>query len=139
MKDQLYSYILMGGIALVCNWVIYSLCSLFLPMELSNMLSFGITLVFAYITNKIWVFHSMDFSLGTLLKEGTSFFTARSLTGVLEIVMQPQFYALGITGSLFGVRGLQAKIIVCLLLSVLNYLCTKLLVFRSAVTKNVNA
>lgn len=130
MKNQLYSYIFMGVIALICNWLLYSFCIVVMPMELANMLSFGITLVFAYLTNKVWVFHSMDFSVRTLLKEGTSFFTARSLTGILEVIMQPQFYALGVTGSFLGVRGLQAKIIVCLILSVLNYFCTKLWVFR---------
>lgn len=130
MKNQLYSYIFMGVLALVFNWMLYSVCIMIMPMEFANLCSFGLTLVVAYLTNKVWVFHSMDFSVRTLLKEGASFFTARSLTGILEIVMQPQFYAIGITGSLFGVKGLQAKIIVCLILSVLNYLCTKLWVFR---------
>ena len=128
---EIFSYILAGVAALLFNWMMYSVFVLFLPMALANFFSWSITMAFAFFTNKVYVFCSRDFSRRRVLKEAVCFLTARSVTGVLEIVMQPQLYALGMTKALLGVEGLQAKVTTCLILSVVNYFCTKLWVFRT--------
>ena len=124
-------YLLVGNSAILWNWVCYSMMIQCFPMVVANTLSWGITTLFAFLVNKIFVFDSRDFCKTTLIKEFISFFTTRGLTGFLEIVMQPQLYELGLKQAWFGIEGLQAKVIVCLLLSIVNYISTKCFVFRA--------
>lgn len=124
-------YLFVGNSAILWNWVCYSILIQCLPMVIANTLSWGITTLFAFLVNKIFVFGSRDFRKSTLIKEFISFVTTRGLTGFMEIVMQPQLFEFGLNQAWFGVEGLQAKIIVCLLLSIVNYISTKCFVFRT--------
>ncbi len=101
-------YVVMGVSATVFNWGIYSLLVTFLPMELANAGSFAMTLIFAYVTNKIYVFESRSWGMRRVLREFCAFATAR------------------------GVKGLQAKVVVCLTLSIVNYFSTKLIFLKSS-------
>lgn len=132
-------YVVLGVSAVGLNWLLYSMLIVFMPMILANSLSWAITVVFAFITNKIYVFHSMCFERSVLRKEAITFLTSRGLTGFLEVVAQPQLYAWGMDRPLFGVDGLEAKITVCVILSIVNYLSTKLLVFREPHTKQMES
>lgn len=123
-------YTAAGVSAVVVNWMLYALFVEFTSVALANALSWGITLAFAFITNKLYVFQSHCFTPEVLKKEIITFFTSRGVTGVLEVVLQPQLYALGMNRPLFGVEGLEAKVTVCVILSVINYLSTKLIVFK---------
>lgn len=125
-------YVVMGVSATVFNWGIYSLLVTFLPMELANAGSFAMTLIFAYVTNKIYVFESRSWGMRRVLREFCAFATARGVTGLLEIFLQPQLYQMGIDGALLGVKGLQAKVVVCLTLSIVNYFSTKLIFLKSS-------
>ena len=58
---------------------------------------------------------------------------------MLEVVAQPQLYAMGMDQPLFGVEGLEAKKTVCVILSIINYLSTKLFVFRENDTKTMES
>ena len=58
---------------------------------------------------------------------------------MLEVVAQPQLYAMGMDQPLFGVEGLEAKITVCVILSIINYISTKLFVFRENDTKTMES
>ena len=87
-------YVVMGVSATVFNWGIYSLLVTFLPMELANAGSFAMTLIFAYVTNKIYVFESRSWGMRRVLREFCAFATARGVTGLLEIFLQPQLYLL---------------------------------------------
>ena len=60
-------YVVMGVSATVFNWGIYSLLVTFLPMELANAGSFAMTLIFAYVTNKIYVFESRSWGMLSLI------------------------------------------------------------------------
>ena len=70
-------YVVMGVSATVFNWGIYSLLVTFLPMELANAGSFAMTLIFAYVTNKIYVFESRSWGMRRVLREFCAFATAR--------------------------------------------------------------
>lgn len=128
-------YTAAGIFAVVVNWMLYAFFVTFTSVVAANALSWGLTLAFAFVTNKIYVFQSRSFALAVLKKEMITFFTSRGITGVLEVVLQPQLYALGMNRPLFGVEGMEAKVTVCVVLSVVNYLSTKLIVFRTATHK----
>lgn len=130
-KKELVMYTVMGVSATIVNWCVYSILVPYTNIAFANALSWLITLVFAFVTNKIYVFDSRSWDKHIVIKEMISFTTARGITGFLEVFLQPQLYAMGLNQSLFGVDGLVAKITVCLSLVIVNYFSTKLIVFRS--------
>ena len=129
-KKELVMYTVMGVSATIVNWCVYSILVPYTNIAFANALSWLITLVFAFVTNKIYVFDSRSWDRHIVIKEMISFTTARGITGFLEVFLQPQLYAMGLNQSLFGVDGLVAKITVCLSLVIVNYFSTKLIVFR---------
>ncbi len=136
---EFFLYALLGITAMLFNWMTYSVLIPVLPMVAANLLSWSVTMIFTFLTNKVYVFGSRDFRKGTLVKEGMSFLTSRGVTGVLEVVLQPQLYEMGFREAFFGVEGMQAKMIVCVALSVVNYVVTKLWVFRGSRTGGVKS
>ena len=129
-KKELVMYTVMGVSATIVNWCVYSILVPYTNIAFANAVSWLITLVFAFVTNKIYVFDSRSWEKHIVIKEMISFTTARGITGFLEVFLQPQLYAMGLNQSLFGVDGLVAKITVCLSLVIVNYFSTKLIVFR---------
>ncbi len=131
-KKELFMYTVMGVSATIVNWCTYSVLVQHTEIAVANAMSWLITLVFAFVTNKIYVFDSRSWEKNVVIKEMISFTTARGVTGFLEVFLQPQLYAMGLNQSLFGVDGLVAKITVCLSLVIVNYFSTKLIVFRAS-------
>ncbi len=130
---ELLLYIVVGVSMTFFNWIAYSDLIEIMPMFFANALSWGLTTFVTFLMNKLFVFESKSFERAIVAKEFISFVTARGVTGMLEIVMQPQLYALGMNGTLFGVDGLEAKVTVCVALSIVNYVSTKRWVFRTRV------
>ena len=127
---EIILYIVTGVSAVAVNWIDYALFIPFMPMVYANALSWALTQVFCFLVNKIYVFGSRCFRWDVIRHEAAAFFATRGITGYLEIVAQPQLYAMGMDRPVFGVDGMEAKITVCIILSVVNYLSTKLFVFR---------
>ena len=130
---ELVLYTVVGVAMTVFNWLAYSDMVEVMPMFFANTFSWGLTTVVTFLLNKLFVFNSRSFERNLVIKEFISFVTARGVTGILEIFMQPQLFAMGLDHPLFGVEGLEAKITVCVLLSIVKYISTKMLVFRTGV------
>lgn len=99
-------------------------------MTLSNAIAWIIAVLFAFVTNKIFVFESKDKSLATILKEGVSFIGSRAATGALEILLPTLLFKFGLNQSFLGIDGFWAKAFVSVLVIILNYVFSKLIVFR---------
>ena len=67
-----------------------------------------------------------------MLREAVLFVGARILTGIFEIVSVPLLVSLGLNATLLGVKGMWAKILVSAVVMVLNYVFSKLIVFRNS-------
>lgn len=132
---ELILYIMVGVSMTFFNWIAYSDMVEVMPMFFANTFSWGLTTVVTFLMNKIFVFESRSFEKRIMAKEFISFVTARGVTGMLEIVMQPQLFAMGMDHPLFGVEGLEAKITVCVVLSIVNYVSTKRWVFKARVKR----
>lgn len=130
---ELILYIAVGVSMTFFNWIAYSDLVEVMPMFFANAFSWGLTTLVTFLMNKLFVFESRSFEKTVVVKELISFVTARGVTGMLEIVMQPQLYALGMDGTLLGVEGLEAKVTVCVILSIVNYVSIKRWVFRTKV------
>ena len=129
---EIITYIFWGVAATGVNWLCYSMFVgvLHLDINVGNILSWLITIIFAFITNKQWVFCSKSWDIKTVLKEGGMFFSSRIVTGVIEIGLLPVLVSMGLNQSLFGIEAAVAKAVVSVIVIVLNYIFSKLLIFR---------
>ena len=128
---EIINYLLFGGMTTVVSWGTYSLFVKAIGMSVSvgNVLSWICAVLFAFVTNKRFVFESKTWQPATALREFFSFIGARLATGVIEWVGVPFFSTHGLTHPLFGVKGLLAKIVVSIVVIILNYIFSKFLVF----------
>lgn len=122
---EIISYVFFGGLTTVVSWIFYYL-PLFLGVDyrISKVISWIAAVVFAFFVNKHWVFLDKDYSVKALLRQGGEFFASRIVTGVVEF---------GLTVFLVEVVKISDKIVpipVAVITIILNYVLSKLLVFR---------
>ncbi len=129
-------YLVFGVLTTLVNFVVFDLCNRLLGERyvlLSETAAFVISVLFAFFTNKPFVFQSKDWSWQTLKRELPSFFGGRILSFVIEALLVLLARDLLHAGqySLLGINGLTlAKVPISVLVVILNYLFSKLLVFR---------
>ena len=142
---EIISYLFWGVMTTVVSWVTYSLLiSLFgteaeisvfgfsvsLNVALANLLSWICAVLFAFVTNKLFVFRSRSWKSEILWPELWKFISARIVTGVIEIIAVPTLVAIGLDQEIFGIAGSWAKVIVSVAVVILNYVFSKLFVFK---------
>lgn len=127
---EIIVYLFFGVATTGVNWVVYALLVKVLPMTIANTAAWAAAVLFAFVTNKWFVFESRSLEIRALLKEFGMFVSARLLTGVIEIAGLPFLYYLGFQQSLFGVEGFLAKALLSVLVVILNYIFSKILVFK---------
>ena len=125
--DQL-SYLFFGGLTTVFNYLVYWPCYNWLHFSagLSNVIAWGFAVIFAFLTNKPFVFHSHDWSAKTVVPELTKFLATRLGSGVAETMI------IFLTVDMLRWNGNIMKLIVSVLVVVLNYFGSKLLAFRKS-------
>ena len=130
---EVIMYLIFGVATTLVNWIVYSLLmkTSVINMTISNAIAWFAAVVFAYITNKIFVFESKSWNPAEVWKEVVKFFGARIATGVIEIGGLPLLYYIGVKQSIFGVEGFLAKILVSVIVVILNYVFSKIFVFST--------
>ncbi len=120
---QLIIYGIVGGITTVIAIVSYWLVSrlLFIPVVPSSIISWLIAFFFAFWANRKFVFQSHN----PVLPELFEFFMCRISTGVLDIVIMFIF------ADVLGFYDLGVKIVSCAVVIILNYIASKLFIFRN--------
>ncbi len=121
------SYLFFGVLTTVVNYLVYLplLNVVGLPASVCNMLAWVVAVVFAYLTNKPFVFKSHDWSKKTVLPELSKFVSCRVASGVMETVI------LFLSVDLLGWNGNAWKLFTSILVVALNYIFSKLIVFRN--------
>ena len=130
--QELINYLFFGGLTTIVNWGAYSFMVHLagFPITLGNVVAWAVAVIFAFITNKLWVFKSRSWQPLLVLREGGSFLGARIISALVEIGGMPALYYLGLKYPLFGIEGFLAKVIVSVIVIILNYFLSKLFVFR---------
>lgn len=118
-------YLFFGALTTVINLFVYSLCYYLLEISnnLSNITAWLISVLFAYVSNKLFVFSNGYLGLKETLKEVLLFFTSRIATGVIEFVIM--YMAVDI----LGFPAWKIKIISNIIVITVNYLCSKFYIF----------
>lgn len=123
---ELILYGIFGLGATLINIVTFYLFNeiLELNLVLSNVLAWVCAFIFAFITNKLWVFESKDWKSRTAIKEMLEFLFARLITLFLDT------FLMWLLVNVLNWNGLVAKVIVNIIVIILNYIASKLWVFR---------
>ena len=119
-------YLVFGVLTTAVNYIVYLPCYnvLGLSGSASNAIAWVGAVAFAYLTNKPFVFRSHDWSPKTVIPELTKFVGCRVGSGVLETAI------IFLTVDFLGWDGNIMKLLTSVLVVVLNYIGSKLLVFK---------
>ena len=131
---EIIMYLIFGVGTTVVNWGIYTVIVMLgkeVNLTIANIIAWVGAVAFAYITNKLWVFESKSWNPKIVWKELGMFLGARIFSGIFEIGLFPVLVWLGMNQAIFGVEGMLAKVVISVLVIVLNYIFSKLLVFRN--------
>ena len=123
---DMVSYLFFGVLTTAVNYLVYlPLYNLLgISAAVSNMIAWAAAVAFAYVTNKPFVFKSHDWSMKTVLPELGKFVGCRAASGGLETAL------VFLTVDVCGWDGNIWKLIISVVVVILNYVSSKLLVFR---------
>jgi putative flippase GtrA len=119
-------YIVIGGCTTAIDYASFYLMERVLCLDLtfSNIVSTALAILFAYVTNKLYVFQCRTSCLSELAAEFFKFIASRLFTMAVEIAGVQLFAVVLGQNSLLG----KAEAIVIVI--ILNYILSKFLVFR---------
>ena len=118
-------YVVFGVLTTLINLAVFALSSrLSIAWELGNGIAWIVSVLFAFITNKLFVFESKSFRFGIFLRELLSFFAARLFSLAVE------YAGLWLLIDVLGWKEMLAKILMNIVVIILNYLLSKLLIFK---------
>ncbi|MCR5121441.1 MAG: GtrA family protein [Ruminococcus sp.] len=138
---EVLMYLFFGGlttlVSVVTFWLAARSCAglpvktvagveLHLDIIAANVISWVCAVTFAYITNRTWVFEDKAHGGRAVAKECAAFFAGRVFTLVVETLL------LELCVTLFMMNGVLAKILVSIVTVILNYIVSKLFVFKKA-------
>jgi len=118
-------YLFFGGLTTAVNYAVYFICTrLFAQPELAaNAVAWVVAVLFAFVTNRLWVFESKRKG-GAVLRELGAFAAARVLSLLLEMGILFLFV------TVWGMWDLPVKLAANVLVVVLNYFASKWIIFR---------
>lgn len=136
---ELVLYVFFGGLTTLVNFAVFWILNRAAGEEaylVNNAAAWVIAVVFAYITNKLWVFESKKREFGIVVTEIFEFFLARVFslfveeTGLWLLVEKMGFEKFSFTVFRFDFTGkLIAKFVLAVIVVILNYFFSKFIVF----------
>ena len=123
---EMLLYIIFGALTTLVNIVSYYCLTRFLVLDTApaTALAWFLSVVFAYLTNRQWVFRSRAKGILPVMSEVFSFFAARIATGLLDMGV------MALCVDVLHMPDMPVKIASNIVVIVLNYILSKLLVFR---------
>ena len=125
---EIINYLFFGVLTTIVSLATYYLLVLTilnpenaLQLQIANIISWIAAVTFAYITNRKYVFNSKD---KNIIKEMTKFYSSRITTLILDMA----FMFIFVTKLNFSDKII--KLIVQVIITILNYILSKLLVFK---------
>lgn len=122
---ELITYAIFGALTTLVNFIVYFLCKdLFhIYYITSNIIAWFVSVLFAFFTNKLYVFQKKDFSWKDTSMEFMKFAAGRVLSGAFETGF------LYVTVDFFHLGENLMKLIASIVVVIINYAYSKLFVF----------
>ena len=125
------NYLIFGFLAFVLNYILYFLFADAIAMHYmaATVLSWVLTVVFAYWTNRTFVFKSQNKDVGAVGKEFVSVIGARVATEVLEVVM------MYVMVDVCSINDKVSKLVCQTIVILANYVLSKIWIFKDTSKK----
>lgn len=123
---ELILYVFFGGLTTLVNWGGYWLLAdvFHVPYLWATAIAQIASILFAYVTNRIWVFESKAKGAGPIFWEMVRFFGCRAASFVLDLLCM----RVGVGG--LHINDKVMKLLSNVIVVIVNYVFSKLLVFR---------
>ena len=119
-------YLIFGGLTTLVNYLIYfplhHYCAF--SATISNVLAWIGAVIFAFLTNKPFVFESHNWSKEVMLPELGKFVGSRLFSGLLET------WFIALTVDILKWHSLAMKVIASIAVIVINYVASRWLIFK---------
>ncbi len=129
-SKEVILYVVFGVLTTLVNWGVFYILNSLCKMEdnAANVIAVIAAVLFAYFTNKDWVFHSEAKNFKERLAEFGKFMAGRAFTMVLEI---------GLDALLFKttIPKMVTKVVVTVIVVILNYFLSKFFAFSKKKSK----
>lgn len=124
-KDVI-AYLVFGGLTTLVNLVVFFVTATMWHWnyQIGTAVAWFVSVLFAYLTNRVWVFHSHFTTLRALGQEVISFFSVRALT----LVMDEGIMWIGV--SLLLQNEMLTKLVDQVVVVLANYFFSKWFVFK---------
>lgn len=122
-KKEAVRYLFWGVATVLVNYFSYLLLEQFLMYQVANLISIVVTKVFAYCTNKKFVFRT-NTNFKEQILEIFRYALGRGFTGVVD------FFGLILLVDILLIDDKLGKMIMIIITTILNYFCGKLFVFK---------
>ncbi len=132
---EIIDYLVVGGIVTVINFISYCIPAKIFHIDpvISQVIAWVVSVISAYVLNKIFVFRSKTNSFKELMTEMWSFIIGRLATGALcDVGLFVLMY------NILHINDIVSKITTQVLVVILNYVLSKLVIFKNK-TKTENA
>ncbi|WP_268912699.1 GtrA family protein [Lentilactobacillus sp. SPB1-3] len=125
-QKEVISYLFWGVMTTIVNILIFALIHWLTDWNylINNSIAWVISALFAYISNRIYVFHSYADSRSAVLKEMASFFIGR----IASYFIEQAILIVGISGLKW--HEITVKIIANVVVVIVNYFWSKWAVFK---------
>ena len=123
---ELILYVFFGGLTTLVNWGLYWVLAkpLGVPYLWATALAQVAAILFAYVTNRTWVFESKARGAGEIFLEMVRFFGARGVSFLLDLL------CMYVGVDLLHIPDTWMKLFANILVIIANYVFSKLFVFR---------
>lgn len=125
---NIFTYLFFGICTTAINMFVYDICfnRKGLSSAVSAMVAWVFAVIFAFITNKIFVFGSHLFALKVIAYEFVFFIGCRLLTGCIDVAI------MYVTVDILSWNALFWKLLANMVVIVLNYIANKLVIFKKS-------
>lgn len=126
INKEIILYVIFGILTTIINLTVYYLFSNIININylISNAIAWIISVVFAYITNKFFVFNSSYINKDVIIEEFIKFMNCRLISGLSEVVLLFLFV------DLFLMNDIVAKLIIGVLVALINFIFSKVFIFK---------
>lgn len=123
---EVFLYLVFGVLTTVINIIVFCISNDLLKIEykISNIIAWIVAVIFAFITNKIFVFESKNKSKEETTREAASFLIARLFSLVVDMVIMILMI------DIININSIVAKVISNVVVIVINYIFSKFIIFR---------
>ncbi|MBE6149212.1 MAG: GtrA family protein [Firmicutes bacterium] len=129
--EEIINYLIFGVLTTIVSIITYFICSKIFNINylISNIISWILSVLFAFITNKLYVFKSKNKNKNIIIKELISFFSSRIFTFLIDMGL------MYILVSILKVDDMLSKLVTQIIVIVLNYILSKLYVFKKTIVQ----